>query len=289
MADRQKYYYLKIKENFFDSEDMKLLESMDNGYLYSNILMKMYLLSLKNGGKLVYKDKIPYNSKMLSTILNHNVDVLDKAIQIFQELGLIEILSTGEIFMLDIQNFIGKSSDEADRKRKYRLEIEKEKQGILEGKSDEDKCPDICRTNCSNIKDKDKDRDRDRDRDRVIIKDKDKDIIESFEKNYGRDLAPAEFEEIEIWKNNLLSSFKKEEIEKIICYAIKLSTLSGIKNLNYVKGILNNWISSNYTSYQDIIDNNNKSKKIDKTEENQEELFDYNWLDDDWKIRGNMV
>ena len=91
MADKTKYYYLKIKENFFDSEDMKLLESMDNGYLYSNILMKMYLLSLKNGGKLMYKDKIPYNSKMLSTILNHNVDVLDKAIEIFRELNLIEI------------------------------------------------------------------------------------------------------------------------------------------------------------------------------------------------------
>ena len=106
MADKTKYYYLKIKENFFDSEDMKLLESMDNGYIYSNILMKMYLLSLKNGGKLMYKDKIPYNSKMLSTILNHNIDILDKAISIFKELNLIEILDSGAIFMLDIQKGI---------------------------------------------------------------------------------------------------------------------------------------------------------------------------------------
>ena len=151
MADKTKYYYLKIKENFFDSEDMKLLESMDNGYLYSNILMKMYLLSLKNGGKLMYKDKIPYNSKMLSTILNHNVDVLDKAIEVFKELNLIDILDSGAIFMLDIQNYIGKSSDEADRKRDYRNRIESAK--LLEM----DKCPDKTRTNCANIKDKDKD------------------------------------------------------------------------------------------------------------------------------------
>lgn len=151
MADKTKYYYLKIKENFFDSEDMKLLESMDNGYLYSNILMKMYLLSLKNGGKLMYKDKIPYNSKMLSTILNHNVDVLDNAIKVFKELNLIEILDSGAIFMLDIQNYIGKSSDEADRKREYRNRIEETK------KIETDKCPDISPTNCSNIKDRDKD------------------------------------------------------------------------------------------------------------------------------------
>lgn len=156
MADKTKYYYLKIKENFFDSEDMKLLESMDNGYIYSNILMKMYLLSLKNGGKLMYKDKIPYNSKMLSTILNHNVDILDKAINIFKELNLIEILDSGAIFMLDIQNYIGKSSDEADRKRAYRNQIENEKMILLE-----DKCPDKCQTNFANIKDRDKDKDID--------------------------------------------------------------------------------------------------------------------------------
>lgn len=148
MADKTKYYYLKIKENFFDSEDMKLLESMDNGYIYSNILMKMYLLSLKNGGRLMYKDKIPYNSRMLSTILNHNVDILDKAIQVFKELNLIEILDSGAIFMLDIQNFIGKSSDEADRIREYRNKINSEKTDLLQmyNKST---------TNLANTKDKD--------------------------------------------------------------------------------------------------------------------------------------
>lgn len=130
MADKKNYYYLKIKENFFDSEDMKLLETMDNGYIYSNILMKMYLLSLKNNGRLMYKDKIPYNSKMLSTILNHNVDILEKAIEVFKKLNLIEVMDTGAIFMLDIQNFIGKSSDEADRKRAFRNQIESERTNV---------------------------------------------------------------------------------------------------------------------------------------------------------------
>jgi hypothetical protein len=44
-------------------------------------------------------------------------------------------LDTGAIYMLDIQNYIGESSTEADRKREYRLEIEKErtKKQQLEG------------------------------------------------------------------------------------------------------------------------------------------------------------
>ena len=51
MADNRKYYYLKLKENFFDSDSIVLLEDMKDGILYSNILLKLYLKSLKNGGQ----------------------------------------------------------------------------------------------------------------------------------------------------------------------------------------------------------------------------------------------
>ena len=51
MSDNRKYYYLKLKENYFDEDAIVLLESMQDGILYSNILLKLYLKSLKNGGK----------------------------------------------------------------------------------------------------------------------------------------------------------------------------------------------------------------------------------------------
>ena len=47
MSDNKKYYYLKLKENFYDSEEMIILQNMQDGYLYSDILMKLYLRSLK--------------------------------------------------------------------------------------------------------------------------------------------------------------------------------------------------------------------------------------------------
>ena len=58
MADNRKYYYLKLKENFFDSDSIVLLEDMKDGILYSNILLKLYLKSLKNGGKLQLDEHI---------------------------------------------------------------------------------------------------------------------------------------------------------------------------------------------------------------------------------------
>lgn len=57
----KKYYYLKLKENFFESEEMVLLQQMKDGYLYSDILLKMYLRSLKGEGQLMYKNCIPYS------------------------------------------------------------------------------------------------------------------------------------------------------------------------------------------------------------------------------------
>ena len=123
MADNKKYYYLKLKENFFDSDSMVLLESMQDGILYSNILMKMYLKSLKNNGKLVLNDVIPYSTQMIATVTRHQVGTVEKAIEVFKQLGLIDVLDGGTIYMSDIELFVGQSSTEGDRKRAERLRL----------------------------------------------------------------------------------------------------------------------------------------------------------------------
>lgn len=128
MADTRKYYYLKLKDNFYDSEEIILLQNMQDGYLYSDILMKLYLRSLKNNGKLMFKDLIPYTPELLAQVVRHQVGTVKQALHIFQELGLIELMDSGAIYMLDIQNFIGESSTEADRQRKYYNKIKSEKQ-----------------------------------------------------------------------------------------------------------------------------------------------------------------
>lgn len=135
MSENMNYFYIKLKENHFDSDEMIVLESMPDGYKYSNILLKLYLRSLKNGGKLMFNNRIPFNSTMLSTITRHSVGDIEKAVSIFQNLGLIEVLNNGAIFMNDIQNFIGQSSTEADRKRAYRGLIETEKKKIKNKKT----------------------------------------------------------------------------------------------------------------------------------------------------------
>ena len=130
MSDNKKYYYLRLKDNFFDSDELKILESMKDGYLYSNILLKLYLRSLKNDGKLVVNDRIPYNAEMLASVTGHQIGTVKQALLIFKDLGLIDVLENGAIYMLDIQNFIGRGSSEADRKREYRQRIETDRTNV---------------------------------------------------------------------------------------------------------------------------------------------------------------
>ena len=138
-----RYFYLMLKENFYDSDDMVLLESMENGYKYSNILLKLYLRSLKDKGKLMYKDRIPYSVEMLAKLTRHDPDTVRRAIEIFRDMGIVEILSNGAIFMMDIENYIGKSSTEADRRRAYDRRIAAEKKELLLASS-EKTCDNSC-------------------------------------------------------------------------------------------------------------------------------------------------
>lgn len=133
MSDNKKYYYMRLKDSYFESDNMLLLESMPDGYLYSNILLKLYLRSLKDDGRLMLNGKIPYNPQMLATVTRHQVGTVEKALNIFRELGLIEVLDNGAIYMMDIQNYIGESSSEGDRKRLQRKRVDDERKQLQAG------------------------------------------------------------------------------------------------------------------------------------------------------------
>lgn len=134
--NNRKYYYLKLREDFFEREEIVILESMPDGFIYSNILMKLYLRSLKDAGRLMFKGVIPYTPDVLATLTRHPVGVVEKAVEIYKQLGLVEVLDNGAMFMLDVENFVGTSSTEADRVRAYRARIEQERKAALAAPQD---------------------------------------------------------------------------------------------------------------------------------------------------------
>ena len=202
MADNKKYYYLKLKEGFFESDELLLIESMADGYLYSNILLKLYLKSLKNDGKLVFRGFIPNTPQALASIVRHPVGVVEKALEIFRNMGLIDVLYNGEIYMLDIQNFIGQSSTEADQQREYYKRINGKKQALLESNNDKSKesCkkPNMkpCKESVPEIRDK-----------RLEIKDKR--LESNREAGASQSPAPVPYSKIKELYNSICTAYPK--------------------------------------------------------------------------------
>ena len=92
MADG-KFYWLKLKRDFFKRHDIQIIEDMPNGKEYILFYLKLLCESVDHDGNLRFSEQIPYNENMLATITRTNVDIVRAAIQVFTGLNFIEILS----------------------------------------------------------------------------------------------------------------------------------------------------------------------------------------------------
>ena len=136
MSENRIDYYLKLKNNFFTTE--KMVESAQDGLLYSNLLLKMYLMSLKHNGVLMLGDGLPHTPQTIATFTRHQIGTVERALKLFTEFGFVEVLTDGAYYMADIQLLIGQSSTEGERKKKERMRLKRQK---LLPSGQTDKCP----------------------------------------------------------------------------------------------------------------------------------------------------
>ena len=94
-------------------------------------------------------------------------------------------------------------------------------------------------------------------------------IFDIFEKEFNRKLTPMEYEIVNAWLENDTS-------EELILVALRESIYNGVKSFRYIDKIIYEWGKKGFKTMDDVKNHiNNKSK-----ESKQEELFDYDWLDD---------
>ncbi len=259
MADNKKYYYLKLADNFFDRQEIVFIEDMKDGDKYIVVLLKLYLLSLKDNGRLSFKKLVPYDTKMLATITKKSEKFIKKAINLFEKYELIEVLDTGIIYMNDIQSFIGKSSTEADRKREQRKRVKAEKEQNVKNTSDENMghLSDICPPNVhERIENRDK-----RIENRELQQEIDKNqkglslssLFEFWESNGFGMLAPKTRQDLTYWVKDFqeIGATEQEALE-LIQEALNLAINANARRYNYVNGILKNWEAKRYTNVKQV-------------------------------------
>ena len=119
----KRFYWLKLKEDFFDEDTMGWLEEQDNGKEYCLFYLKLCLNSLKSDGVLVRKVGdmlIPYDVAKIAEITKTQVDIANGALNLLKQIGYIQVLDSGGLFLTQIENMTGSETDAAERQRKSR-------------------------------------------------------------------------------------------------------------------------------------------------------------------------
>lgn len=252
MAINKRYYWLKLPEDFFQSETIRWLEEQPNGIYYSNFYLKLCLMSINDNGMLIRRVGemyIPYDIKRLSELTNINSDTIMIAINLLKRLGLLEVLDNGAFYLNQVKNMVGSESESAKRVRKHR-----NKTKALQCNETETQKKQLCNKSVTQNETTDI-------RDKIIdIRDKRIDI-RVIDKENATTTDIQKKEVIDIYMNNINYSINSIEYERLIDdideygvewvkEAITRAVMQGKRKLGYIEAILNNWKVNGYDEYK---------------------------------------
>ena len=123
MGENKRYYWLKLKEDFFADIRMKRLRKISAGGTYTIIYLKLLLLSLRDEGKLYFEKVDETFIKELALVIDETEDDIVLTLQYLERVGLLEVVLEDEYFLTELPNLIGSETGWASKKRQYRKQI----------------------------------------------------------------------------------------------------------------------------------------------------------------------
>ena len=127
----KKYYWLKLKDNFFNQKEVKKLRRIAGGDTYTIIYLKMQLLSIKKDGIIEFEGTEKDLAEQLSYEIDENLDNIQVTLSFLKVNNLIEEISENNFLLTKVPDCIGKEGASAERVRRHRERkalLEKEKE-----------------------------------------------------------------------------------------------------------------------------------------------------------------
>lgn len=116
----KRYYWLKLKEDFFDEKYVKALRRLPQGDSLAIVYLKMQLKSLKTEGIIKYEGILPDSLAELAMALDEDENVTRLAVEALIRFGVVERWDDETLYMSAMQQLIGSESESAARVRKHR-------------------------------------------------------------------------------------------------------------------------------------------------------------------------
>lgn len=165
----KKYFWLKLKADFFTSRAMKKLRRIAGGDTYTIIYLKLQLLSLKDEGLLFYEGVEPTFYEEMALALDEDADNVRATLIFLENMGLIDKRNDHEYILTEVPYLIGSETDKAELMRKKRA-----KEKALTGNNVTDALPLV--TNCYTEIEKEKEIDIDKEKEIETEREKSKKV-----------------------------------------------------------------------------------------------------------------
>lgn len=126
MSEGKRYYWLKLKEDFFKSKRIKKLRNMAGGDTYTIIYLKMQLLSLRTEGVLQWAGLEDNFANELALDLDEKPEDVEVTLMYLLKTGLAETLDNVSFFLPWVLENTGSETAAAQRMRDMRDRIKLE-------------------------------------------------------------------------------------------------------------------------------------------------------------------
>ena len=123
MSEDKKFYWLRLKKDFFKRHDIQIIESMPDGKEYVLFYLKLLCESIDHNGMLRFSDDIPYSEDMLATITNTDKQIAYDALGHFFDLGMVEILEDGTFYLKQVESMIGQAEQDEHTRESTRQRV----------------------------------------------------------------------------------------------------------------------------------------------------------------------
>lgn len=120
MSETKRYYWLKLKEDFFEEKYIKALRKLPQGDSLVIVYLKMQLKSLKTEGIIKYEGIMPDSIAELSLALDEDENIVKLTVEALIRFGAVERWENDTFYMATMQQLIGSETQIAERVRKHR-------------------------------------------------------------------------------------------------------------------------------------------------------------------------
>ena len=253
---KKRYYWLQLKEDFFNQKEIKLLRRIAGGDTYTIIYLKMLLLSLRDQGKLYFEAIGDNFSEEIALSLDESPEDVAITITYLEKKGLLEIVEDDEYFLNRVPELLGSESYSAERMRDHRKR--KKEQAMLQSDGEVSQCDNSVRSGDEDIDielEKDIDIEKSRSREEGIKK-----IYRYYESNGFGTLAQKTMQDFDYWVKDLMKIGATEENAiEIIIHSLGIAVDRNKRNYGYANAILKDWEQKGFTKVSDILANDKKN------------------------------